>query len=105
MTTRSRANRGPTVLLAPDEDAVFREVVGVKQSDTAANALSGASWIERAAPCAVPTSVVEWDLGPGESAVIATALATPGAHAVIDDLSARKCALALGLGVMGTWER
>jgi predicted nucleic acid-binding protein len=50
----------------------------------------------------IPLAVAEWDLGPGESAVIATALATRGARVVLDDLSARRCALALRLELMGT---
>ncbi len=71
-------------------------------TDLAARSVAEAGWIERAAPSPIPAEVTEWDLGPGESAVIATALATPGARAIIDDLSGRRCALAVGLEVMGT---
>jgi predicted nucleic acid-binding protein len=83
-------------------EAVFQEVAGAKHADAAARALIGASWIERVGAVGVPRSIVEWDLGPGESAVIGTALTLAEAHVVLDDLSARKCALALGLGVRGT---
>ena len=91
---------GAARVLTPE--AVHSEVAGSKHADLAARTLSNAPWIERFAVVEVPSSVVEWDLGPGESAVIAAALQVPGAAAVIDDLSGRKCALSLGLDVMGT---
>jgi predicted nucleic acid-binding protein len=50
----------------------------------------------------VPDEVTEWDLGRGESAVIATCLHLDGARPVLDDLAARKCARAFGLRVIGT---
>lgn len=40
-------------------------------------------------------------MGSGESEVLSLALARPGAKAVVDDLTARKCAYALGIPVMG----
>lgn len=46
--------------------------------------------------------VLAWDLGAGESAVLTTAAGSPGSVAVLDDLAARRCALALGIGVTGT---
>ncbi len=82
--------------------AVFDEVTGSKHADPAARALANANWIEREASVSIPSTVVEWDLGPGESAVIALALGVAGATTVIDDLSGRKCALAHRLSVMGT---
>jgi predicted nucleic acid-binding protein len=82
--------------------AVLAEVTATQHTDLAARSVAEAGWIERAAPSPIPAEVTEWDLGPGESAVIATALATPGARAIIDDLSGRRCALAVGLEVMGT---
>lgn len=41
-------------------------------------------------------------LGPGESSVIALALATPSAEVVLDDAAARRCARGLGIPVRGT---
>ncbi|HEV7486956.1 MAG TPA: DUF3368 domain-containing protein [Thermoanaerobaculia bacterium] len=82
--------------------AVVDEVTATQHDDRAASSLNESTWIERAAPIDVPSSILEWDLGPGESAVIAVALATPRSRPVIDDLLARRCALALGLNVMGT---
>ncbi len=43
-----------------------------------------------------------WDLGPGESSVVAWALARPGSVVIIDDLQARRCALTLRLPLVGT---
>jgi predicted nucleic acid-binding protein len=46
--------------------------------------------------------VAEWGLGRGESAVIALAMEL-GATAILDDRSARRCATALRLPVIGTF--
>ncbi|MGE5788416.1 MAG: DUF3368 domain-containing protein, partial [Myxococcales bacterium] len=43
-----------------------------------------------------------WDLGAGESAVLAYALDRLGARAIIDDLQARRCAEAHGIPLRGT---
>ncbi len=82
--------------------AVFDEVTTTTHDDRAARALTEAHWIERTTPIDIPSAVSEWDLGDGESAVIAVALETTGARPVIDDLEGRRCALALRLDVMGT---
>ncbi len=46
--------------------------------------------------------VLAWDLGAGESAVLTAVAGWPGSVAVLDDLAARRCALALGIDVTGT---
>jgi predicted nucleic acid-binding protein len=81
---------------------VMDEVAATPHDDRAARSVSETAWIEVTAHIETPSSIVEWDLGRGESSVIAVALATPGARPVIDDLLGRRCALALGLRVMGT---
>lgn len=50
----------------------------------------------------VPPAIEAWDLGPGESQVLALTLSVPGSRAVLDDLAARRCAQSLGLSVIGT---
>jgi predicted nucleic acid-binding protein len=89
-----------TRIIVPHE--VVDEVMATEHDDRASRALAETEWIERTAAIDIPPSIIEWDLGPGESAVIAVALATPGVRPVIDDLLGRRCALALGLNVMGT---
>jgi predicted nucleic acid-binding protein len=61
------------------------------------------TWLSIAdSPVPAPNSVVSWDLGAGESAVIATALASPNCPAIIDDALGRKCANTLGVELFGT---
>jgi predicted nucleic acid-binding protein len=81
---------------------VVAEVEAKGPHDPVAAALAAAKWIERAPAVPSPESVLVWDLGPGESSVLALALAMPGAAVVIDDLAARRCARALGLPLRGT---
>lgn len=71
-------------------------------SDEAARSLDSEAWLEIAATVPVPHAVTAWDLGAGESAVLAWAHAHPGTLAVIDDHVARKCAGVLGVRVKGT---
>lgn len=54
-------------------------------------------------PVAVPASISVWDLGTGESDVLAHCCANSGScRAVVDDLRARQCAAAFGIPVVGT---
>jgi predicted nucleic acid-binding protein len=91
---------GAQRILVPDP--VFVEVTSGGHTDVAAAALLQATWCERTEVKQIPPDVLEWDLGPGESSVIAVALQTPGACAVIDDLNGRKSSLVLGVDVIGT---
>lgn len=91
---------GASRVLVPD--TVFDEVTKSRHADRAAATVRGADWLERTAAPQVPAAVIEWDLGVGESCVIATALTLPGSRTVIDDLLGRKCALSLGIDVIGT---
>src|SRR5437764_5701628 len=82
--------------------SVYDEVTVAQHSDRAAHAVAAAHWIERLAALPVPIGVVEWDLGRGESDVIAACLQATDGRPVIDDLAGRKCARALGLSPVGT---
>ncbi len=53
-------------------------------------------------PKDVPSKLVEWGLGPGETAVLAVALERNSATAVLDDAAARTCAKAMRIEVVGT---
>jgi predicted nucleic acid-binding protein len=50
----------------------------------------------------IPRIIQAWDLGAGESSVLAVAYADRGAEAVLDDGDARRCAQALGVTVRGS---
>jgi predicted nucleic acid-binding protein len=70
--------------------------------DPAARALDGTSWLRVVDPPAIPATIQVWDLGPGESSVLAWCAVRPGVEAILDDLSGRRCAEALGIPVRGT---
>src|SRR5437868_8306346 len=76
---------GARQILVPEP--VFKEVTLGGHADVAATALLQATWCERAEAKAIPPSVLEWDLGPGESSVISLALQMQRACAVLDDLN------------------
>ena len=82
--------------------SVYDEVTKSRYADRAALVVAEAEWIERAPAVLIPAEIIEWDLGPGESAVIATCLQLGDASPVLDDLAGRKCARAFGLRVIGT---
>lgn len=50
----------------------------------------------------VPGLIGSWDLGRGESQVLAHAQASAGHRVVLDDLAARSCARNLGIAMIGT---
>ena len=55
-----------------------------------------------AADVTVPSEIVAWDLGAGESQVLAHSLQQAGSTAILDDKAARECAKSLNLHVLGT---
>lgn len=50
----------------------------------------------------VPSAIGGWDLGKGESEVLAWAYAHHEFEAVLDDRAARNCAASLGIPILGT---
>lgn len=83
-------------------EPVIDEVIAGGHTDKAAHVVSNTAWLEKLPAPAVSDAVRSWDLGPGESSVLAVALQLPGAGVVIDDLNGRRCGLALGVPVIGT---
>lgn len=81
---------------------VYEELRRRGPTDSAVNAIEGSSWIRVVDAPDIPASIVSWDLGYGESSVLAWGKANPHSEVVIDDLAARRCAAALGLDVRGT---
>jgi predicted nucleic acid-binding protein len=71
-------------------------------SDETAHALATVPWLQTVESPAAPPEILEWDLGEGETAVLACALRVPGTLAVIDDLAARRCAETLKIPLIGT---
>ncbi len=51
---------------------------------------------------AIPEQIIAWDLGAGESSVIALASSLSASICVLDDLAARNCAEVFQLPVIGT---
>jgi predicted nucleic acid-binding protein len=77
-------------------ESVAAEVVAGAPDDPARRWLEapqGAASIVR--DDAATNDLLAWDLGAGEIAVIATAMANPGYEAVLDDAAARRCAMVL----------
>jgi len=87
------------VLVIPN--AVVEEVRhGQEKDHTATTALE---WAERyrVADITIPASIEHWDLGPGESQVLAHG-ALGARWAVLDDRAARRCAAAHNVPVIGS---
>jgi predicted nucleic acid-binding protein len=77
------------------------EVMAGRADDPARLALERGFGLRTVVP-AIPTEVLEWGLGAGESSVIALAHARRDATVILDDAEARSCTRALGVAVMGT---
>lgn len=70
-------------------------------ADPSAHAIQRFEWLKRAA-VKVPDVIKVWDLGRGESEVLAYARDHPGVRPLLDDAEGKACALALGLKPLGT---
>ena len=90
---------GSTVMVPA---AVAKEIRQREASDLTVQALEQTVWLEIVETPPVPSLIQAWDLGPGESSVLAYAYAKTGAVAVMDDLAGRRCAEALKIPVNGT---
>lgn len=82
--------------------AVVAAEIRAHSVDAAVSALDAIPWLRVVPSPALPPLILAWDLGAGESSVLAQALANPGTIAVLDDLEARRCAQVLGIAVRGT---
>ena len=82
--------------------AVASEILARGPRDVTAVTLASSTWLKQVENPAIPPGILAWDLGDGESSVLAWALAHSGARAVIDDLEARRCAESLGIPLRGT---
>lgn len=82
-------------------EAVAAEVRRRGPRDPSAAALTE-SWLEVVQAPPPNDVILQWGLGPGESAVLALAREDKNRVAIIDDLAGRKCAASLGIAVRGT---
>lgn len=71
-------------------------------TDPTVLAMNHASWLMMIQDPPIPPAILSWDLGMGESAVLAWAYANPGTEIICDDRAARRCATTLGIPVRGT---
>ena len=89
-----------TEILVPSE--VAAQICQHGANDPAALALEKVPWLKMIEAPVVPPRIQTWDLGPGESSVLAYAMAYRPTVAIIDDLSARRCAATFQIPVSGT---
>jgi predicted nucleic acid-binding protein len=82
--------------------AVLGEVLASKEPHPALQRLASTAWVRVEPDIAVPAEVAGWDLGAGETQVLAIALSRGGTEVVLDDLQARRCSRSLGLPTTGT---
>ena len=82
--------------------AVASEILRRGPTDVTVQTINQTNWLSVIEPPIVPPLIQAWDLGAGESSVLAYALAHPGTEAIVDDLAARRCAAALSIPVRGT---
>jgi predicted nucleic acid-binding protein len=82
--------------------AVTDEIQRRGPIDITVQALQNTAWVVCIDDPPIPKVIQSWDLGEGESAVLAWAYTHPGTEAIVDDLAGRRCAAALGIPVRGT---
>jgi predicted nucleic acid-binding protein len=83
-------------------EAVLREIQAGSHRDETADRVKNLPSIVQVSDRPTPDRIRLWDLGAGESQVLAYGLERPGVEVVLDDLAARRCARSLGLPMIGT---
>ena len=83
-------------------EPVAEEIRRRGPDDVTARVLDETPWLLVKAVSSVPDVIRAWDLGLGESAVLALAYARAGTEVILDDLAGRRCAAALNIPVRGT---
>jgi predicted nucleic acid-binding protein len=90
---------GPEIVVP---QPVADEIRAGGAADAAVRALDSIPWLRVVGVPMTPPTIHAWDLGEGESSVLAWAHANPGTLAILDDLAARRCAATLRIPVRGT---
>ncbi len=83
-------------------EPVATEILQRGVEDITAQAIQQTTWLVTQPVDHIPTAILEWRLGAGESAVLALAAEHPNTEIIIDDLAGRKCAASLNIPVRGT---
>jgi predicted nucleic acid-binding protein len=83
-------------------ETVAEEIRRRGSDDLAAQALEKTAWLKVIQATQIPDIIRAWDLGEGESSVLAWGYANAGTVVIADDLAARRCAATLGIPVRGT---
>ena len=83
-------------------EAVFEEIRAGDQGAELEKKLKSFPWVETTRLPVPPPELLEWDLGRGETSVIALARKNPGVEALIDDRAASRCARLYGVSCRGT---
>jgi predicted nucleic acid-binding protein len=81
--------------------AVVSEIIAGPEGDAARLAVQAEMFLKVNTPNILP-ELAAWDLGAGETSVLAYALAHPGWTVILDDGAARKCAKTFGIPMKGT---
>jgi predicted nucleic acid-binding protein len=114
---RPVVNASPLIFLAQGDMLDFLQLAGAEvvvpmpvaseiqrrgSSDLTARAIANTSWLVIVEALPIPPLIQTWDLGEGESSVLAWAYAHSDTEAIVDDLAARRCAASLDIPVRGT---
>jgi predicted nucleic acid-binding protein len=83
-------------------EPVWDEVRAKGADDAVVQTLRENPWLALVEPPPFPETLLTWDLGKGEAAVLSWALSRPGTLAVLDDQKARSYAQWHGIPVIGT---
>ncbi|MBM4319282.1 MAG: DUF3368 domain-containing protein [Deltaproteobacteria bacterium] len=81
--------------------AVLRELEAGNEPDGAADAVRAAPWLTMVEDIDPSERLLSWELGAGETQVIARSM-RDDSWAVLDDRAARRCAKAFGVTTIGT---
>jgi predicted nucleic acid-binding protein len=81
---------------------VAEEIRRRGSDDLTAQAIEKTTWLTIVESPPIPDTLRAWDLGEGETSVLAWGHASPGTVLIIDDLAARRCAATHGIPVRGT---
>jgi predicted nucleic acid-binding protein len=91
---------GADEVIVPDK--VIDEIRAYGATDPTVQMIQGAAWLQTVPSPTFSATIESWNLGDGESSVLAVAIGGAGVEVVLDDLAARRRAVGLGLTVRGT---